>query len=263
PRAAAGLRQRARQEGQNFIVVPHRLANGDVRTVEVHSSPVQVKGRQLLFSIIHDVTERKLLEKEILDIGETERQRIGQDLHDSLGGMLTGVALMSKALARQLEAKGIAEAATAGEIVSCINNAVTQTRTISRGLFPEELSAAGLVEGLREFAGETAKRSGIACNFEASKGALIHDQSVAAHLFRIAQEAVNNALRHSEASQVKIRLAQRARLPAAKGLGLRTMKYRADIIGAQFAIKPGDPRGTVISCQLAPDAALPPKSGKC
>ena len=145
PQAVAELRQRARGEGRSYVVFPHRLASGEIRTVEVHSSPVQVKGRRLLFSIIHDITERKLLEKQILDIGETERQRIGQDLHDSLGGMLTGAALLSKALAHRLAAKAIPEAAVAEEVVRCINDAIGQTRAISRGLFPVELSAVGLV----------------------------------------------------------------------------------------------------------------------
>ena len=92
----------------------------------------------------------------------------------------------------------------------CINDAIGQTRAISRGLFPVELTIVGLVGGLREFAAETTKRSGIACRLRADKDVLIQDASVAAHLFRIVQEAVNNAVRHGGARHITIRLAKTA-----------------------------------------------------
>ncbi|HEY5912368.1 MAG TPA: PAS domain S-box protein, partial [Verrucomicrobiae bacterium] len=98
-------------------VLLHRLANRETRTVEGHSSGVKVRGRRLIFSIINDITERTRLQKEVLEIGERERQRIGQDLHDSLGGKLTGAALMGKALAQKLEALGLPDANLATEIV--------------------------------------------------------------------------------------------------------------------------------------------------
>ena len=277
PPAAAGLRRRARQEGQNYAAFPHRLASGEVRTVEVHSSPVQVKGRLLLFSIIHDISERKRLEKQILDIGETERQRIGQDLHDSLGGMLAGVALLSKALARRLAAKAIPEAAVAEEVVRCINDSIGQTRAIARGLFPAELKKVGLAAVLAEFAAETTRRSGVSCRLRADRGLLIRDASVAAHLFRIVQEAVTNAIRHGEARHISIHLVRSgdqirieirddgkglpARQRVGRGLGFHTMNYRAGIIGAQFAVESANGHGTVVSCLLPLRTPRLPKSG--
>jgi two-component system, LuxR family, sensor kinase FixL len=276
-RTATELRQQARQEGRTQETFPHRLASGALRTVEVHSSPVQVKGRPLLFSIIHDITERKMLEREILDISETERQRIGRDLHDSLGGMLTGAALLSKALAHRLATKATAEAALAEEIVRCINDSIGQARAAAHGLFPVELNAGGLVAGLREFAAETTKRSGIPCRLKAAKGLLISDASVASHLFRIVQEAVNNAIRHGEARHVSIHLGRTgdqirleirddgkglpARQVVGRGLGLRTMKYRAGIIGARFALESANGHGTVVSCLVPLRKPLLPKSG--
>ncbi len=271
PRARAS--QLPAQDTVGFAAFPHRLANGDIRTVEIYSSPVDVQRRRLLFLIIHDVTERKLLEKQILDIGETERQRIGQDLHDSLGGMLTGAALLSKALARRLAAAKNPDAAVAEDIVRCVNDSIGQARAISRGLFPVGLSSVGLVAGLREFAAETSKRSGIVCRLRADSGIFIEDATVASHLFRIVQEAVNNALRHGKPRHIVVRLARRgddlllevrddgkglpAHPPTGWGLGFRTMKYRADAIGAQFAVNSSNGRGTVISC-IVPASSLAP-----
>jgi two-component system, LuxR family, sensor kinase FixL len=276
PQKSLRLCGRARLAGHGDPTCPHRLANGEVRTVEVHSSPFEVQGRRLLFLIIHDVTERKRLEKEILDIGESERQRIGQDLHDSLGGMLGGAALLGKALARRLGPKGSTESAVAEEIVRCVNEAIGQTRAISRGLFPAELSAGGLVAGLREFAAETTRRAGITCDLHEGKGVAVRDTSVALHLFRIVQEAVNNAVRHAMARHVSIRLARIGEqillevrddgkgLPSGSpngcGLGLRTMRYRAGVIGAQFAVESGEQGGTVVSCLLPVRNPLPLKS---
>jgi two-component system, LuxR family, sensor kinase FixL len=160
--------------------------------------------------------------------------------------------------------------------VRCINDAISQARAISRGLFPAELTAVGLVAGLKEFAAETAKRFGISCRLRADAGVVVRDQSVASHLFRIVQEAVNNAIRHGEARHITIRLSKTGdqvllevrddgkglpdRGPKSNGLGLRTMKYRADVIGAQFALRPGGARGTVVSCLLPPASLVPPRS---
>jgi PAS domain S-box-containing protein len=266
PQQVKTQRQRALRGDQSYFVFPHRLAGGEVRTVEVHSSPIHLNGRLLLFSIIHDITERKLLENQILDISEQERRRLGQDLHDSLGGQLTGVALMGKALAHKLAAKGLPEAAAAEEVVRCINDSIGQTRAIARGLCPVELSAAGLLSALREFAAETERRFHISCRFRADTGIHIRNESVASHLFRIVQEAVHNAIRHGAARTIAISLARvgnqialevrddgtglPSALPASKGLGLRTMKYRADNIGGEFTVMPGEGRGTVVSCLL-------------
>ncbi len=273
PPARADWWRRSAEPGRNSLAFPHRLANGAVRAVEVHASPIELNGCRLLFAIIHDVTERKLLEKRILDIGQAERQRIGQDLHDSLGGLLTGAALLSKALGCRLEGKAIAELGVVEEIVRCINDAIGQTRAISHGLCPAGLGVAGLVAGLTEFAAETTRRSGIPCQLQVDDGVSVSDQSIALHLFRIVQEAVNNAIRHSEARHLTIRLArtgdqvlleirddgkglQRGR-PGRNGLGLRTMEYRAELIGAQFAVESSEGRGTVVSCLLPWRSALP------
>ncbi len=251
---------------QSSNVFPHRAAGGEIRTVEVHSSPVRVGGQLLNFSIIHDVTERQQLEKQMLDIAEAERQRVGQDLHDSLGGILTGAALMSKALAQKLAARAMPEAGVAEEVMRCMNDAIAQARAISHGLYPVELGSGGLVSGLSDFAVGTAKRFGIACQLHADKSVAIADPSISAQLFRIVQEAVTNAIRHGKAGHIDIRLGRRgdrivleicddgrgmpAQIPAGRGMGLRTMKYRADLIGAHFAVTASEKAGTLVTCLL-------------
>ena len=271
-RIVMAQRARALRGDRSYFVFPHRLASGAVRTVEVHSSPIRNNGRLLLFSIIHDITERKLLEQQILDISEQERQRLGQDLHDSLGGQLTGVALMSKALAQRLKAKSIPETEVAEEVVRCLNDSISQTRAIAHGLCPVELSRAGLLSALREFASDVQRRFHISCRFQTDKGILIVNPSVASHLFRIVQEAVHNGIRHGAARNLDIRLAKTgsqitleiqddgtglpARLAEGKGMGLRTMRYRADNIGAEFTVNRAEGGGTVVSCLLPVENTL-------
>jgi PAS domain S-box-containing protein len=248
------------------LVMRHRRADGSVRTVEVHSSPVQVAGRHLLFSIAHDITERKHLEKRILEIGDGERQRIGQDLHDSLGGHLTGLALMGKGLARALAKKNLEESAFAEEIAQGVNDAVIQTRAIARGLCPVGLGKLGLASSLEEYAGNQSRMLRVDCRVETRGQVVIRDESVAAHLFRIVQEAVTNAVRHGKARRIRIQLRQRkgvlslrvqdngrglpAKVAKGRGLGLPTMRYRAEVLGAQLEITSKRGKGTLISCRV-------------
>ena len=247
------------------FICTHKLASGKLRTVEVHASPIEMQGKRLLFSIIHDISERKLLEKQVLEVSEQERQRIGQDLHDSLGGKLTGVALMAKAVAQGLSATSLPEARIAQEIAQCVNESIGETRALSRGLCPVELGAGGLSAGLADLADETERRSRVACSFHKDKRVQVHDLFVDTHLFQIAREAVTNALRHAKARQIRIRLTQKtlegaleirddgqglpADAAASKGLGLRAMKYRAGAIGGQLEVRSSD-QGTAIRCRF-------------
>ena len=260
----AAHRRCALREGHFSLVVPHRLASGELRDVEVYGTIIGVKGKRLVFSIIHDITERKKLEKAILEISEKERQRVGRDLHDSLGSKLSGAALMGKALAHQLAAKAAPEAALAEEVVVCINQSLRQARAIAHGLAPAELAASGLTAALEELAAETRRLPGVCCRLEVPKGFRSPDRFTSTHLFRIAQEAVHNAVRHGVARHIILRLAQVEKQICleinddgsglsvnhrpANGLGLRSMRYRAGVIGGQLSMKCNPGAGTTVRC---------------
>lgn len=244
----------------------HKVAGGSVRVVEVHSTPINVGERTLNFAIIHDITERRRLERQVLDAGDQERQRIGRDLHDSLGGSLGGLAMVATALAQTLSEASPEHSAMAREIVDGINDTLRQARSIARGLCPAGLSAYGFVVGLQDLARNVRQRHGIPCLVRASGEIVLNDDSIASHLFQIIVESVNNAVRHSRAENIEIRVRQSDREIAVEvrddgiglpknvehtsGMGLRIMRYRADIIGARLVFRSPEEGGTVVSCTL-------------
>jgi signal transduction histidine kinase len=200
-----------------------------------------------------EMKRRKRLEKEILEISEKEQRRIGQELHDSLGQQLTGIAIMSKVLEQKLQARAPAEAARAAEITQLIGQAINETRQLSRGLHPVALDEHGLMAALQALAVTTQNVFGVPCTFQCDKPVLVSDASTAVHLYRIAQEAITNAIRHGQASRVLVALRAdhgRAtlsvenegrefpkRIPRNSGMGLQVMGYRAEVIGGILDIQ--------------------------
>ncbi|HEY2952635.1 MAG TPA: ATP-binding protein [Verrucomicrobiae bacterium] len=235
----------------------------EVRVVKCHQDEV--------LALVRDVSDRKLLEREILEISNREQQRIGQDLHDSLGQHLTGISFLSKVLQRKLAAQALPEADDAGEISRLVIQALAQTRNLARGLFPAELESQGLVAALRELVGNAEKLFGIQCALECDDTLLIQDPTLSSHLFRIAQEAINNSMKHGKAKAVAIsltRAGERITLlvrdngvglpPEAKrcrGLGLRIMQYRAYKIGATLQVAALEDGGTAVTCVFRNPAA--------
>ncbi len=213
-----------------------------------------------------DITERKRLEQAVLDISVREQRRIGQDLHDGLGQHLTGIAFMSKVQERKLAEKGLPDAADAAKIVRLVNEAIEKTRELSRGLLPVLSDSRGLMSALQRWAGEVEDLFGISCRFLCVEPVLIHDDSVATHLYHITQEAVNNAIKHGHARNVVIALGgsgDRGALTISdngsgirrsslnnKGMGLHIMNYRAKIIGGVLETTEGKPHGTVVTCRF-------------
>lgn len=234
--------------------------------VEISLSPLETEEGMLVSSAIRDISERKRLEKTVLEISEREQRRIGQDLHDGLGQHLTGIAFMSKVQERKLAEKQIPEAADAAKIVELVNDAILKTRELARGLLPVVSDAYGLMSALRLYAAEIEDLFGVICVFQCEQAVLIHDAPMATHLYHIAQEAVNNAIKHGRASEIVIRLfsgeregtliirddgvgIQRPLAPHA-GVGLHIMNYRAGMIGGTLEVRREQPRGTAVTCRF-------------
>ncbi len=211
-----------------------------------------------------DITERKHLEKAILDISAREQRRIGQDLHDGLGQHLTGIAFMAKVHEAKLAEQKKSEADEAAKIVKLVNEAIHKTRELARGLLPVVSDPQGLMSALQLWAAEVEDLFGVSCRFRCERPVLIHDNSMATHLYHIAQEAVNNAIKHGAAQEIVIRLTVEegrgtlaikddgkgiAEIPTgAQGMGLHIMNYRAGMIGGGLEIRRDTPRGTVVTC---------------
>ena len=203
------------------------------------------------------------LEREVLEVGEREQRRIGQDLHDGLCQHLTGTALYSQVLVERLPL-GAPLRADARRLVELIEGGITLTRGIAKGLYPIATRNDGLMHALENFTASTSDLFGVRCRFECPVPVLIENPSTAQHLYRIAQEAVSNALRHGHATEVEVVLEEtdagvRLRvsdngaglpdpLPSHDGMGLRTMADRAGSIGADFSIHPGLMGGAEVVC---------------
>jgi signal transduction histidine kinase len=213
-----------------------------------------------------DVTERKRLEEQILHISELEQRRLGQDLHDGICQRLTAIELKTQTLVQMLDKRGRDAVAQAEEIAAHMREVIAQTRSLARGLSPFILESEGLTSALRELAANSARLFNVNCLFHCDSPAVGIDQGTATHLYRIAQEAVTNAVKHGKAASIEIHLSFKddrlvltvsdngvglTKAPGAgPGMGLRTMQYRAGMIGAALLVQSQAKGGTRIVCFL-------------
>lgn len=236
--------------------------DGLEKRVEERTAELKAMNQELKRSI----QEQRRLEKEVLEISGLEQRRIGQDLHDGLSQQLTGIALMARGLEQKLVGKSLSEAGRVRKIVELVNQAILETRALARGLYPVELESNGLMAALEELALNTKRLFNVTSHFDCAQPILIHDNVMATHLYRIAQEAVNNAVKHSGTRQVWISLVpvngesekvcmqvrdEGRGIPekfSGKGMGLRLMHYRAEMIQASLEIARANGRGTVVTC---------------
>jgi len=245
--------------------------DGSTFPVELSLGQASRPGESVFVSVIRDISERQELEAAFLDAIGREQRRLGSDLHDSLGQDLTGLSLLLSALARSArdgERLGVSDLEQAEEVV---RRALQSCRNIAHGLSSVTESQGGLISGLRDLVARLRTASGPSLDFEAIETAPLSLSPAACdHLFRIAQEALANALRHAHANSIAVKLdvepgSVRLKirddgdgLPStelsASGLGLRTMRYRASLLGAKFQITGLDHAGTCIVCEC-PQAA--------
>jgi len=213
-----------------------------------------------------EIAERQRLEKSILEVSERERLSIGHDLHDGLGQHLTGTAVTAQLLAETLADRRARETELARKIVELVKAGIAQTRVMAKGLLLADIDSQGLALALAELCSSLAEQHGVSCVFRNESPALPPLGAAANHLFRIAQEAVRNAIRHGGSRRINVNLridTDRLALeisddggglppPAARGagLGLRIMAHRAAMIGAGLVVADGPAGGTVVRCEL-------------
>jgi signal transduction histidine kinase len=227
------------------------------RTVEL----AEVNGQ-----LLNQIRERQQLEALVLNISEREQQRIGQDLHDGLCQQLTGIKFKNSLLQQKLAERGSAEARDAREIDTMLSEAIEQARNQALGLHPVRLEAEGLKTALHELAASINDVFCIECVCTFQDSVNIHDHAVAIHFYRIAQEAISNAIKHGKAKKILLQVAERdggfhlniqddgigftTPHPAHNGMGMHIMNYRARTIGATLEVHHGERRGTTITCSL-------------
>jgi signal transduction histidine kinase len=210
------------------------------------------------------------LEDEIINISEREQQRIGRDLHDGVSQYLAAIGLTATMLKKELEKTSTIQPSRLGEIADHLRDAATRVRQLARGLSPVDQDRGGLESALEELAASTSKLTGIACSFVGSGPDLELSNTAAIHLFRIAQEAVSNVVKHAHARMIVIALdtangSSSLRVsddgvgfsPSVnekRGMGLNTMRYRARMIGGELEIQPNVPSGTTVICSFVQDS---------
>src|SRR3569832_246672 len=170
-------------------------------------TPLRISGTERWLAVLNDVTERKRLEREIIEISNREQQRIGSDLHDGLGQDLTGIALMLRGVSAQLRKEGSAARVDVEEVIGLVNNAIESTRSLARGLSPVSGERGGLAAALQTLAARASERYGVHVDFIANLAEPLRlSETSATHVYRIVQEALTNVIRHSRASDVTISL---------------------------------------------------------
>jgi PAS domain S-box-containing protein len=215
-------------------------------------------------AVFTDISERKYLERQILEISMKEQQRIGRDLHDDLGQILAGTGFLSESLVKKLSTKEIPEAEDARAITALLNQAKEHTRLLSRGLSPVEVDSGGIVAALARLTKTMESVFSVSCKLKCDPSITINDSMVETQFHYIVQESITNAIKHGKAGRIVVSLTNRrgfVRLEIEddgigipddvdplKGMGLRIMQYRANAIGATIKIEKNSRGGTTVSC---------------
>jgi PAS domain S-box-containing protein len=264
---AAAVRRRmdhVRHLGSETFATRHRTRNGTVWPVEVHASYWESAG-EYYFAFLHDMSERMALERAIIEASTAEQERIGRDIHDGLGQTLTGLSILAKVEELRLRQAGEQQAADAvGMLQQHIRAALDQARAMARGLRPVEVAPDGLAYALANLAEQVTRTGGVDCRYLGLPHLAVEDEVVAMHLFRIAQEATQNALKHAQATRIVFDLRREPEglsltvrddgrgmdpdVEHGDGMGLKIMRYRANILGGHLTIGADPYRGTLVRC---------------
>jgi PAS domain S-box-containing protein len=240
----------------------------DQRTKALSVANAELKG---------EIERRKGLEGEILEISDREQQRLAQELHDGICQHLTAVAFMARSVGLRLKNHRVIEVKDIEKIAELVNNAATDTRNLSRALHRFDVDAAGLVEALEDLVDREMWRT--PCRLEVKPSFHLDDNTVAAHLYRIAREAVINANKHAQARQIVVKLERSGQRQmvlsvtddgvgvqkagnGARGLGFHIMNYRARLMGGQLKVEFPEKGGTRVACYLPDETGKSDKRKK-
>jgi PAS domain S-box-containing protein len=240
--------------------------DGDVRDVEVAACPFMEKGGISMQVVLHDITGRRQLERGILDAVESEQRRLGRELHDGLCQLLTAAKYRISLLEQKLVRKLGVRPAEAAALEEQLNEAIDQAHRLALGLSPVKMVGQGLVSALEELAAGVQTTFGVKCVCDFPESLPVRDHAIAHHLYRIAQEAIQNAVKHGKARHIRVTFKSvpggtelvvendgvgfpGEKVRTGDGMGLGNMRARADIIGASLDIHRGKRGGTVVACR--------------
>ena len=267
-----GYLDRYQRTGERRIIgigreVRGRRKDGTEFPMDLAVSATNLGPRRIFTGLVRDITARKRLEQEILEIGDYEQRRIGHDLHDDLCQRLAGIRFSCDALKKSLRhASGDGVVERLEKIGAAVSETIDRTRMLARGMAPVALEANGLVSALQELTQGISTLFNVKCTFRSADGIAINNSIAATHLYRITQEAINNALKHAHSSLIMVSLekardntiltiedngsgfAPQEAQRSAEGMGLRTMAYRAGMIEADVQVTSALGRGTAIVC---------------
>ncbi len=267
----------ARYGLRSAFAFPIRLADEVLGVILVFSRQVRAPDKPLLemlegiCSQVGQLMGRRRVERQLLEISEREQQRIGRDLHDGLCQQLAGVAYIADNLRAKLADKSLPEADEAARVAALLGEAIDQARQLAHGLNPVRLEAEGLMTALQELAATIAALFSISCRFSCRRPVPVHQHETAGHVYRIAQEAIHNAITHGKARRIVLSLKSTGdlatltvqddgrgiprRMPKSAGMGLEIMNHRVRSIGGQLSVRRRRGGGTSLCC------TFPVKSG--
>jgi PAS domain S-box-containing protein len=263
----AGMEELARNGQAMGLELQLRRKDGQVVYAAVNATAHRGADGQVewIDGVLEDVTERRRLERQILSISDEEQARIGHELHDGLCQQLIGLTFDANRLLEEAEERRPPDLKVAKRLAEGLDGAITEARQLSRGLFPVRLEGAGLLSALEELAGRTEKRFGVTCRLEAAGELALPSKTVATQLYRIAQEALSNAARHSGGKNIRLRLAAEPgglvlRVQddgsgfnpsrESTGMGLHIIRYRARSIGAKLDVMTSSGGGTEVRVRV-------------
>ena len=264
PSSAVILKEKTKTEIEqlNGVTFAHVTSSEQLRDVRVYSGPIDINNKRFIYFVIYDITDKKLLQQELLKISEREQHNIAHDLHDSLGQILTGIKFLSHGLKKRLESQLPKEADSANKIENLVNQSIQYTKNLAKGLHPLE---DGLCNTIQRLAKQISEVFQVSCLFEHDMDFdLPNDDSM--QLYRIVQEAINNGIKHGKADTFLIKLGIHKnqitlsiydngigfpeKLSKNTGMGLNIMRYRCEMIDAVLDIKRGESKGTIVVVRL-------------